>query len=282
MTKRARLVHRTVYLYDRLVRLGPQWVRLRPLPNPRFDPAPYCLTVDPAPLSTHWQVDPLGNHVARLVLPGPLDRLVLDVTIELDLTPRNAFDFLLEPGAGTWPFFYAPETADTLAAFRRADHPGPLLQALCDETAVGADTVPFLLSLAALVRDRIAYIVRMEHGVWPPDRTLAEERGSCRDSAWLLVQLLRMHGIAARFVSGYLVQQPEDGSAPGAELHAWAEAFLPGAGWIGVDATSGFLTTEGHVALAATPEPLGAAPLSGTVEPGVVRLETSVSVTRLS
>ena len=282
MRNHVRLVHRTVYHYDRPVRLGPQWVRLRPLPNPRFPPAPYALTVDPAPLSTHWQVDPLGNHVARLVLPGPLDRLALEVTIDLDLTPRNAFDFLLDPESGTWPFLYAPPVADALAPFRHPDHPGPQLQALCDETATAADTVPFLLNLAARVRDRVAYIVRMEQGVWPPDRTLAEGRGSCRDSAWLLVQLLRMHGLAARFVSGYLVQQPEDGSPPGAELHAWAEAFLPGAGWIGVDATSGFLTAEGHIPLAATPDPLGAAPLSGTVEPGEVRLETSVTVAPLS
>ena len=202
-------------------------MRLRPLPNPRFPPAPYALTVEPPPLSTHWQVDPLGNHVARLVLPGPLDRLMLEVAIDLDLTPRNAFDFLLEPESGAWPFLYAPETADALAPFRHPDHPGPLLQALCAETAAEAGTVPFLLSLAAQVRDRVAYIVRMEPGVWPPDRTLAEGRGSCRDSAWLLVQLLRMHGLAARFVSGYLVQHPEDGSPPGAEAARLGRSLPP-------------------------------------------------------
>jgi transglutaminase-like putative cysteine protease len=275
---RVTLIHRTEYHYERPVRLGPQWVRLRPLPDPGVDPAPYRLTVEPAPLSLHWQVDPLGNHVARLVLPQPLALLTLEVEIELDLAPSNPFDFLLEPGAGQWPFRYEPDVADALAAFRRADHAGPLLGALWADTAAPLETVPFVLNLAARVRDAVAYIVRMEPGVWPPDLTLAEARGSCRDSAWVLVQLLRMHGLAARFVSGYLVQRPEDGSPPGAELHAWAEAFLPGAGWIGIDATSGFLTAEGHVPLAASPDPMGAAPLSGTVEPGAVRLETSVVV----
>lgn len=275
---RMTLVHRTEYHYARPLRLGPQLVRLRPMPDPRAAPAPYRLLVEPAPLSLHWQADPLGNHVARLVLPQPLTRLALQVEMTLDLTPRNAFDFLLEPEAETCPFHYGVDIADQLAAFRRVDHAGPLLDALWRDTAEPDGTVAFLLRLAAQVRISVAYVVRMEPGVWPPDRTLAEGRGSCRDSAWVLVQLLRMHGVAARFVSGYLVQHPEDGSPSGAELHAWAEAFLPGAGWVGVDATSGFLTAEGHIPLAASPDPMGAAPLSGTVEPGEVRLETSITV----
>ena len=125
-------------------------------------------------------------------------------------------------------------------------------------------------------------MVRLEAGVWPPDRTLDEGTGSCRDSAWLLVQLLRLHGIAARFVSGYLVQLPDDGgSRDAAELHAWAEAYVPGAGWIGLDATSGLMTAEGHVGLAASADVAGAAPLSGTVEPARVRLDTSIVVSRI-
>ena len=272
------LVHRTTYRYDRPVRLGPQWVRLRPLPDPRRAAAPYKLVVTPTPLSMHWQVGSLGNHVARLVLPGPLRVLALEVSLELDLAPINAFDFLLDPSAGAWPFRYSAMADDVLAAYRRADHAGPLMEALHAGTSVPGDTVPFVLGLAAAVRDRVAYVVREEAGVWPADWTLREARGSCRDSAWLLVQLLRMHGIAARFVSGYLVQTPEDGSPRSAELHAWADAYLPGAGWIGLDATSGFLTAEGHVALAAGPEPGAVAPLTGTVEPGAVTLETSIEL----
>ncbi len=278
----AGVLHRTEYRYDRPVRLGPHWLRLRPRPDPRRPPPLYRLQVDPAPASLHWQEDPAGNLVARFVLPEPVASLVLEVRLELDMAALNPFDFLLEPEAGQWPFRYDPALADALAAWRRPDHPGPALEALRRATAAPGGTVPFMLGLVAAVRDRVRYIVRQEAGVWPPDRTLAEGAGSCRDSAWLLVQLLRLHGIAARFVSGYLIQWPDDdGRQDAAELHAWAEGFLPGAGWIGLDATSGLMTAEGHVGLAASAEVAGAAPLSGTVEPAAVRLDTSIVVSRL-
>ena len=277
MPPRATLTHRTTYRYERPVRLGPQWLRLRPRPDPRAPTPGFHLQIDPAPAALYWQADACGNHVARLIFPDPLTRLDILVALTLDRSPRNPFAFVLDPPAAQWPFHYDPQDAEALAPFLRPDHPGPLLQAL-QANAPAQETVAFLLALAAQVRDRVAYVVRMEPGVWPPDWTLREGQGSCRDSAWLLVQLLRLRGIAARFVSGYLIQQPEDGGPPSAELHAWAEAFLPGAGWIGADATSGLLAAEGHVALAAAPGPLAAAPLSGTVEPAGVRLETSVTV----
>ena len=169
------------------------------------------------------------------------------------------------------PFTYASATVAALARYLAADPAEPGVQELADEAGPAA-TVEWLLALTARVRDRLEYVVREEPGVWSPGQTLAEGRGSCRDSAWLLVQALRLRGVAARFVSGYLVQDE------GAELHAWAEAYLPGAGWVGVDATSGFLTAEQHIGLAAAPEPGGAAPLEGTVEPGPVHLTTSVQV----
>ena len=278
MPPRATLTHRTVYHYSRPVRLGPQWLRLRPRPDPRVPIPGFHLQIDPAPAALHWQADACGNHVARLVFPDPLARLDILATLTLDRSPRNPFAFVLDPPAAEWPFHYDPQDAEALAPFLRPDHPGPLLQALRAATAPAQETVALLLGLAARVRDNVGYVVRMEPGVWPPDWTLREGQGSCRDSAWLLVQLLRLHGIAARFVSGYLIQQPDGGGPPGAELHAWAEAFLPGAGWVGADATSGLLTAEGHVALAAAPGPLAAAPLSGTVEPAETRLETSVAV----
>jgi len=276
----AGLLHRTAYTYDHPVRLGPQWVRLRPRPDPRRPAPGYRLRVDPAPLSLHWQMDPAANQVARLVLPQPIAALLLEVALELDMTPANPFDFLVDPEAETWPFRYDTLAADGLAEYRRADHPGPALENLRDATRTSGETIPFVLSLAAAVRDRVGYIVRMEPGVWPPDRTLGDAVGSCRDSAWVLVQLLRLHGIAARFVSGYLIQFPADNGVDSAELHAWAEAYLPGAGWIGLDATSGLMTAEGHIALAASADVAGAAPLSGTVEPAVVALETSITVVR--
>ncbi len=279
---RAGVLHRTDYIYERPVRLGPQTIRLRPLPDLHRTAGAYRLDIEPTPLSLQWLAEPGGNPVARILLPQPIARLGLTVALDLDMSPRNAFDFLLEPEASRWPFRYAPAAADALVAFRRPDHTGPALAALRDATAAPNETVAFLIALATAVRDRVGYVVRMEAGVWPVERTLGEGLGSCRDSAWVLVQLLRLHGVAARFVSGYLVQFPDDAGRDGAELHAWAEAYLPGAGWIGLDATSGLLTAEGHVALAASADPEGAAPLSGTVEPAQVRLETSVVVSRLA
>ena len=276
----ATLRHRTVYSYERPVKLGPQWVRLRPMPNPRAPQPQYSLAIEPRPTALHWIVDPMGNMVARAVIPGPTDRMQIDVELDLDLAPRNPFDFVLDVDAVAWPFRYGVDLADALAPFRRADHAGPLLMAMLAEVRAVPETVAFVLALGAAVRDRIAYVQRNAPGVWPPDRTLAEGQGSCRDTAWLLVQLLRLHGVAARFVSGYLLQPPEPNTPmpPDAELHAWAEAFLPGAGWVGIDPTSGLLTAEGHVAVAASPDPAGAAPLVGTVEPARVTLDTSIIV----
>lgn len=161
----AGLLHRTVYTYERPVRLGPQIVRLRPRPGARPGPLNYKLQVEPEPLALHWQMDVAANLVARLVLPQPIAALVLDVSMRLDMTPLNAFDFLLEPSAQSWPFVYEAGVADSLAAYRRADHPGPLLEGLCAATAVPGDTVGFVIGLAAAVRDRVGYIVRMEAGV---------------------------------------------------------------------------------------------------------------------
>jgi len=273
------LVHRTSYRYDRPVRLGPQSIRLRPMPHARTPIPSYALRIGPEPASLHWQQDPHGNSLARAVLPGPIDAMDVVVDLVADLAPQDPFNFLLDPGAESWPFRYEPLMADDLGQFRRTDHAGPLLQGLRDETPPsGMPTVGLILELTHRVRNRVAYIVRMESGVWNPDRTLAEARGSCRDSAWLLIQLLRLHGVAARFVSGYLIQLPDDGTPDVADLHAWAEAFLPGAGWIGLDATSGLLTAEGHIPLAASPHPIAAAPITGTVEPSGVVLETDMQL----
>lgn len=261
--------------------LGPQSIRLRPMPNARTPIPSYALHIHPAPASLHWQQDPHGNTLARVVLAGLVESMEVMVDLVADLSPQDPFNFLLDPDAESWPFRYDPLMADDLGQFRRADHAGPLLQALRDETASSAATISLILELTHRVRDRVAYIVRMEPGVWNPDRTLAEARGSCRDSAWLLIQLLRLHGIAARFVSGYLIQLPNDGTPDVADLHAWAEAFLPGAGWIGLDATSGLLTAEGHLPLAASPHPISAAPITGTVEPSDVVLETDMQLRRV-
>jgi uncharacterized protein (DUF2126 family)/transglutaminase-like putative cysteine protease len=286
------LKHETRYRYERPVLLGPQTIQLRPAPHCRTQILSYSLDVTPADRVLSWQFDPLANHIARAIFPSRTTDFVVQVNVVADLEPVNAFAFLLQPGFETVPFCYSPELARDLEPFLAVEPPGPLLHAFIANIPSGPQpTVSFLVDLNARVRDAIDYVTRLEHGVQRCEETLALGSGSCRDSAWLLVQICRQLGIAARFVSGYLIQLADDdqGAADptgpkvdSADLHAWAEVYLPGAGWIGMDPTSGLLTAEGHIPLACSSTPSGAAPIGGTVEPADVEFTHRVSVRRLN
>jgi len=298
MSIRVALEHRMSYRFDRPVGVSPHIVRLRPAPHCRTPILAYSLTVTPPEHFINWQQDPFGNHLARLVFPEPARELNVTVDLIADLAIVNPFDFFVEESAARYPFAYGATLQRELAPYLSGDEPGPLLARWLEDWSTDAASpgpdgqaiVDFLVELNQRVFRSVAYTTRMEPGVQSPDETLDKALGSCRDSAWLLVQVLRRLGLAARFVSGYLVQlradqAPLDGpSGPAADftdLHAWAETYIPGAGWIGLDPTSGLLAGEGHLPLVCSPQPSSAAPITGTTEPCEVSFEHSNTVRRL-
>jgi uncharacterized protein (DUF2126 family)/transglutaminase-like putative cysteine protease len=287
--------HRSRYVYARPALLSPHVIRLRPADHTRAQIESYTLAISPEH-RLHWQRDPHGNHVARVTFKAGqrVAELAIDVELAVDVRPVNPFDFLIDERAKDLPFVYPDELGNELASFLDVSDPayrlGRLTTALLAELPARADVIGFLVALVGAVRSRIAYVIRTEPGIWTPEETLAQGRGSCRDSAVLLVALLRARGIAARFASGYLVQLTDEGMIPDeprgvsrdvVDLHAWAEAYIPGAGWIGLDGTSGLFTGEGHIPLACTASPSHAAPLDGTVDAATTSVEFSTSIRRL-
>lgn len=280
MAIRAALQHTTRYRYDRAVKLSPQVVRLRPAAHARTNIEAYSLSVEPKRHFTNWQQDPFGNFMARLVFPEEVSEFTVTVDLVADLVTVNPFDFFLEPHAETYPIEYDAAQQRDLRIFLESSASGVRFSELTEFSRntyarAGRRIVDVLVDINQHLKRALRYDIRMDPGVFTPEETLTRSHGSCRDFAWLLVNLLRKLGIAARFVSGYSIQlvadqKPLEGPSgvdkDCSDLHAWAEAYLPGAGWVGLDATSGLLCGEGHIPLACTPEPSGAAPITGSFE----------------
>jgi uncharacterized protein (DUF2126 family) len=289
------LNHVTRYQYDRAVGLSPQLVRLRPAPHCRTPILSYSLRVSPASHFINWQQDPQSNYVARFVFPDKVKELRLEVDLVAEMAVYNPFDFFLEPEAEHVPFPYENGEAKDLAPFLSREAATPRFAAYLDRVTAeilgsGQRTVDFLVDLTRQLRHDVGYVIRLDPGVQSKEETLALGSGSCRDSAWLLVQLLRHLGLAARFVSGYLIQLTPDvkaldgPSGPESDftdLHAWCEVYLPGAGWVGLDPTSGLLAGEGHIPLSCTPDPASASPVTGAVAECEVQFSHTMSVQRI-
>jgi uncharacterized protein (DUF2126 family)/transglutaminase-like putative cysteine protease len=285
------LNHVMHYRYDRQVALGPQIVRLRPAPHCRTRILSYSLNLVPSEHFINWQQDPQSNFLARVVFPKPTRELRIEVDLVAEMAVLNPFDFFLEDYAQKFPFSYQSTEERGLTPFRLPKPATPrLTKYLAGIAREPQVTIDFLVELNRRLAAEVKYVIRLEPGVQSPEETLEKRSGSCRDSAELLVQILRHLGFAARFVSGYLIQltsdlKPTDGptgpSRDFTDLHAWCEVYLPGAGWIGLDATSGLLTGEGHIPLACTPEPQSAAPLTGIVETCETSFEYVMKVERI-
>ncbi len=285
------LHHRTHYRYDRPVAHAPHVIRLRPAPHCRTPVLSYSLKIQPAEHYLNWQQDPFSNYHARIVFPEKTTELVVEVDLVAEMAVYNPFDFFLEAAAETFPFTYEPDLAKDLAPFLELLPGGEKFLAYSKSIPrEPLRTIDWLVRINQKLSNDISYLIRLESGVQSPEETLKLGSGSCRDSAWLLVQLLRQHGLAARFVSGYLIQLkpdvkaldgPQGTDVDFTDLHAWCEVYLPGAGWVGLDPTSGLMAGEGHLPLACTPEPQTAAPITGAVDECEVTFEHGMKITRL-
>src|SRR2546428_3759069 len=291
MTIHVALNHVTRYRYDRPVALSPQVVRLRPAPHARTPVHAYSLKVLPAKHFVNWQQDPQANWLARLVFPEKTRELRIEVDLVAEMSVINPFDFFLEPYAEKVPFKYEDRQLHELTPYLVKLPATPLFKAyLAEVPREPKPTNQFLVELNQRLQKDVRYVIRLEPGIQTPEETLALGNGSCRDSGWLLVQLLRHLGLAARFVSGYLIQLtpdvksldgPSGPSKDFTDLHAWAEVYLPGAGWIGLDPTSGLFAGEGHLPLSCTPHYVSAAPVVGATDECETEFFFSNTVTRI-
>ncbi|RKU28835.1 hypothetical protein C6497_08735 [Candidatus Poribacteria bacterium] len=292
MSIRVAIKHKSVYQFDRSVFLSPHIFRLKPAPHCRTIIESYALTISPDTHYINWQQDPFGNYQTRVVFTAPTENLTVDVDLVAKMTEFNPFDFFIEDCAEHYPFNYNPQLRKELTLFLEITEYGQFLSTwLKGVDRSQQNLIDFLVNLNRRIWEDISHTVRMEQGIQSCEETLEKQSGSCRDSSWLFVQILRHLGLAARFVSGYLIQlvsnqdsfaDPEAPKEDFTDLHAWCEVYVPGAGWIGLDPTSGLLAGEGHIPLACVSDPVSAAVVTGYTDPCETEFTYTNSIKRLS
>ena len=291
MSLKVVLSHKTHYHYDRYISLSPHIIRLRPAPHSRTPIEAYSLHIEPKEHFINWQQDPFGNYLARIVFPEKVKELKIDVEIIADMITINPFDFFVDEYAKDYPFAYKTELQKELLPYLEITEEGKLLKDFMASLDLSEKPIiDFLVYLNAKINAYLNYTIRLDPGVQTCEVTLGNKLGSCRDYAWLFVQVLRHLGMASRFVSGYLVQLKADiksldgPSGPEedfTDLHAWTEVYIPGAGWIGLDATSGLFAGEGHIPLACTPSYESAHAIEGMSEKCETEFFYANTVTRI-
>lgn len=261
--------HVTYYRYHRPVGLGEHRLMFRPRDSYDQRLHKAALTVDPAPADVRWLHDAFGNCVALVRFAGETRELRFETSIRVEHDLPAEPDLQIDPVALRYPFAYPEDEAADLAPTIRPHYPDPSVTAFVRRFVGGGrsvDTGRLLMTLCYAIHESFSYRRRHEHGTQPPALTLSLRRGTCRDFALLMMEAVRSLGFAARFVTGYVYVSDRDGGEMlgGGSTHAWAQVYLPGAGWIEFDPTNGIVGSRELIRVAVTRDPMQAVPLSGS------------------
>lgn len=272
-----RISHSTRYRYDRPVAFGPHHLMLRPRDGHDMRILDSALTVSPQ-ADVHWAYDTFGNSVALLTFHEGSDELVIESELLLKRYGVEEPLLRIESRTGAYPVRYDPEDSIDLAPFIAIDRPedAPVVNAWIEEVVLpkaSGGSLQVLDALGEAVHHAFVYRRREAKGVQSPAATITGGSGTCRDFAFLFMEAARSLGFAARFVTGYLHDPAAEAEGEvvmtgGGATHAWADVFMPGAGWVEFDPTNRIIASRNLIRVATTRTPSQALPVSGTFFPG--------------
>jgi len=282
--QRYKILHRTYYNFSGPVRLEPHSLRLRPREGHELRIESSSLKITPA-ASLRWQRDAEDNSVAIATFDSNASQLLIESNVIIQQFNEAPLDFLVADYATHYPFAYRANDRVLLSPYMNVvgdPASGLLAEWVTNLWQPGEriQTYALLLRLCTHIHETLAYQLREEPGVQTAAETLSRGSGSCRDLATLFMEAARRLGLAGRFVSGYLCVPPS--TANFGATHAWAEVFLPGAGWKGFDPTIGDIVGSSHIAVAVARLPESVPPVAGSfVGPPGANLDVGVWVTEL-